>query len=126
MKFARYAFLIAGIYGIFALTPMYFLKDYVGRENPPAITHAEFFYGFVGTALAWQFVFLIISKNPAKYRALMLPAILEKLAWGVPVLILFAQNKISGSLFGAGMIDLFWGALFVVSYLKTGAVETEK
>lgn len=119
MKFAKYTFLIAGIYGIFALVPMYFMKDYVGQQNPPAITHAEFFYGFVGVALAWQFVFLIISRNPAKYRLLMLPAILEKAVWGIPALILFLQNKLSVSMLGAGMIDLLWGALFVAAYLKT-------
>jgi hypothetical protein len=120
MRFAKYTFLIAGIYGLFALVPMYFLKDYVGQENPPAITHGEFFYGFVGVALAWQFVFLIISRDPAKYRLLMLPSILEKLVWGVPVLILYLQTKVSPSMLGAGMIDLFFGTLFAVAYFKTG------
>lgn len=119
MKFAKYTFLIAGIYGIVALVPMYFLKDYVGEQNPPPLTHAEFFYGFVGVALAWQFVFLIISRDPAKYRLLMFPGILEKAAWGVPVLILYLQNKVSVSILGAGMIDLLFGVLFVVAYLKT-------
>ena len=123
MKFAKYTFLIAGIYGLFALLPMYFLKDYVGRENPPAITHAEFYYGFVGVALAWQFVFLIISRNPLKYRPLMLPSILEKVVWIIPVSILFLQNEASLSILGAGMADLVFGVLFVVSYLKTAGQE---
>ena len=119
MKFAKYTFLIAGIYGLFALVPMYSLKDYIGRQNPPPLTHPEFFYGFVGVAVAWQFVFLIISRNPAKYRPLMLPAILEKAAWGIPVLILFLQNNVSVSLFGAAMIDSTLGILFAVAYFKT-------
>ena len=119
MKFAKYTFLIAGIFGIIVLVPMYFLKDYVGQENPPVITHPEFFYGFVGVALAWQFVFLIISQNPLKYRLLMLPSILEKLAWGAPALILFLRNEVSPSLFVAGMIDVLWGILFVAAFLKT-------
>ncbi len=122
MKFAKYTFLIAGIYGLFALVPMYFLKDYVGQENPPTITHPEFFYGFVGVALAWQFVFLIISRDSAKYRLLMLPSILEKLAWGVPVLILYLQNQVSASMLGVGMIDFLWSILFVAAYLKTDRV----
>ncbi len=119
MKFAKYTFLVAGIYGIIVLVPMYFLKDYVGQQNPPPLTHAEFFYGFVGVALAWQFVFLIVSHNPAKNRPLMLPSILEKAAWGIPILILFLQGKVSASIFGAGMIDLIFGALFAISYIKT-------
>lgn len=76
-------------FGIVALVPMYFLKDYVGQDFPPPLTHAEFFYGFTGVVLAWQIVFLIISRDPLKYRSLMLPAILEKAAWGVPVLIFY-------------------------------------
>lgn len=123
MKFAKYTFSIAGIYGIFALMPMYFLKDYVGQQNPPAISHPEFFYGFVGVALAWQFVFLIISRDPLKYRLLMLPSILEKLAWGVPVTILFLQKQVSASLFGAGLIDLCFGILFAIVYFKTNKKE---
>lgn len=119
MRFAKYTFLIAGIYGIVALLPLYFLKDYVGRENPPAITHAEFFYGFVGVTLAWQVVFLIIARDPAKYRSLMLPSILEKLAWGVPAAILYWRGEVSTSLFGAGLIDFVWGVLFIVAFLKT-------
>ena len=122
MKFAKYTFLIAGIYGIIALLPMYFLKDYVGQENPPPLTHPEFFYGFVGAAFAWQFVFLIISQAPAKYRPLMLPAILEKAGWGIPVLILYLQNKVSVSILGAGMIDLMFGVLFTAAFLKTDRV----
>lgn len=118
MKFAKYTFLIAGIYGLIVLPPMYFLKDRVGEDFPPAVTHAEYFYGFVGVALAWQFVFLIISRDPSKYRLLMLPAILEKAAWGVPVATLFLQNKVSVSTFGAGMIDSLLGVLFAVAYFK--------
>ena len=119
MKFAKYTFLVAGIFGLVALLPLYFLKDYVGQENPPPITHSEFFYGFVGVALAWQFVFLVISHDPAKYRLLMLPSILEKAAWGIPVLILYLQNRVSVSILAAGIGDLIWGALFTVAYLKT-------
>ena len=74
-------------------------------------------------ALAWQFVFLIISRDPLKYRALMLPSILEKAAWGVPVTILFLQNEVSVSTFGAGLIDSLLGVLFAVAYFKTAGRE---
>ena len=122
MKFAKYTFLIAGIYGLLALLPQYFLEEKNGRDFPPAITHPEYYYGFVGVALAWQIVFLIISRNPPKYRPLMIPAILEKAAFGIPVLIFFLQNRVSASMFGAGMIDLLLGVLFVAAYLKTARV----
>jgi hypothetical protein len=73
-------------------------------------------------ALAWQIVFLIISRNPAQYRPLMIPAILEKAVFGIPVVIFFFQNRVSASMFGAGMIDLLLGVLFVAAYLKTARV----
>ena len=47
MKFARGVFLIAGIWGVAVLVPFYFRFDAVGREAPPAITHPEFYYGFL-------------------------------------------------------------------------------
>ncbi|CAN5547914.1 hypothetical protein BH18ACI1_BH18ACI1_22610 [soil metagenome] len=124
MKFAKYTFLIAGIYGLLVLLPQYFLEEKNGRDFPPAITHPEYYYGFVGVALAWQIVFLIISRNPARYRPLMIPAVLEKAAFGIPVVILFFQNKVSASIFGAGLIDLLLGVLFVAAYLKTDNIES--
>ena len=58
MIFAKRVFFIAGVYGILALTPMYFLEDRIGRDFPPPIAHPEHFYGFVGVALAWQMLSL--------------------------------------------------------------------
>jgi len=42
----------AGIYGIAVIAPQYFMEAQVGRDYPPAITHPEYFYGFVGVGLA--------------------------------------------------------------------------
>jgi hypothetical protein len=52
MKFARLTFLLAGIWGIVVLGPLYFLENFIGARHPPAITHPEYFYGFVGLGLA--------------------------------------------------------------------------
>lgn len=125
MKFAKYVFMIAGFYGLLVVPPLYFLEEKIGRESPPAITHPEYFYGFAGVTLAWQFVFLIISRDPLKYRALMLPSILEKAAWFVPAVVLFLQNRVSASTLFVGTIDLVLGVLFAVSYFKTGKENSE-
>lgn len=119
MKFAKIVYYVAGIYGILALAPMYFLEDKVGRDSPPAITHPEFYYGFVGIALVFQFVFLIMARDPLKYRALMPVTVLEKLSFGIPTVILFMQNRLAVSLFAAGLIDLTLGLLFVAAFIKT-------
>lgn len=119
MKFARYTFLIAGIYGLIVLAPQYFLEAKTNRDFPPAITHPEYYYGFTGVALAWQIAFLIISRAPSRYRPMMIPAVLEKLSFGAAAIVLFWQNRLPSMLLGAGILDLILGALFVVAFLKT-------
>jgi len=64
MKFAKYKYLIAGIYGILILVPQYFLETKTGIDYPPPITHPEYFYGFIGVAIVFQILFLVISRDP--------------------------------------------------------------
>ena len=64
MKFARYTFAIGGILGILALAPMYLTETQFGIDNPPPLTHPEFYYGFIGIAIAFQLAFLIIATDP--------------------------------------------------------------
>ena len=120
MKFARRVFLIAGIYGLIVLVPQYFLEGRIGRDDPPPITHVEYFYGFIGIAIAWQIVFLIISRDPARFRPIMLAAIVEKAAFGLPAIALFMADRLSGQMLGAGLIDLVLGTLFTIAFLRTG------
>jgi hypothetical protein len=119
MKFARYTFAAAAIYGILALAPQYFLENRIGENDPPAITHPEFFYGFIGVALAFQVVFLIIAKDPVRYRLMMIAAVLEKFSFGIAAAALYLQNRLSGEMMAAGAIDLLLGILFLVSFVKT-------
>jgi hypothetical protein len=120
-KFAQRVFFFAGIYGLLVLGPMYFQESYVGREYPPEITHPEFFYGFVGVAVAWQVLFLFMSRNPARYRPLIIPAILEKATFGIATLILLAQGRVSPIFAAGGSIDLVLGALFAYCYMLLGS-----
>ncbi|MEP7076335.1 MAG: hypothetical protein ABI878_11050 [Acidobacteriota bacterium] len=123
MKFAKYVFLIGGIYGLLALLPLYFMKDQIGVDHPPAITHAEFFYGFVGVAVAFQIVFLIISLDPVKYRLLMLASVVEKFSFAVPCTILFLKGLLAAPLFAASMVDGVLGVLFIASFVMTRRTE---
>ena len=126
MKFARSIFSIAGIYGLLVLSPQYFLEAKTGRDFPPPITHPEYYYGFIGVALAWQVLFLILAKDPARYRAMMIPAVLEKATFGVAAIVLFLLQKVSAVMLGFGIVDLIFGALFVVAYAKTGALQVNE
>ena len=119
MKFARIVFLIAAIWGVLVLTPLYFMFDLIGRQDPPPITHPAFFYGFVGVALVWQIAFFIISRDPLRLRPLMIPAMLEKFVYGSTLLALFMQNRLHASDLVFGGADQVFGILFVVAFLKT-------
>jgi hypothetical protein len=96
MRFARWLFRIAGLYGLAVLLPQYLMEERPGREAPPAITHSEYFYGFLGVGVSWQVTFLLIARDPAWYRPLMIPALLEKATFGIAALILFVLQRASG------------------------------
>jgi hypothetical protein len=119
MGFAKIAFRIAGILGLLVIPPLYFMFDLIGRTDPPPITHPGFFYGFAGLALSWQVAFLFISTDPARYRPLMIPSALEKLTYGVAIVILVLQNRTRPSDLVFASTDLLLGALFVIAYFKT-------
>jgi hypothetical protein len=119
MKFARYVFTAAGTIGILVLVPMYFLIEKTGTDNPPPVTHPEFYYGFVGVALAFQIVFLIIATDPTKYRPLMLASMVEKFIFVIPTFYLYTQGRVAGPILGGAALDLIWGILFIASYLKS-------
>jgi hypothetical protein len=121
LKFAKITFLAAGIWGVLALTPLYFIFDLVGRNDPPPITHPGFYYGFAGVALAWQIAFFIIAKDPVRFRPIMIPSMLEKIGFGGAAVVLYMQSRLSGSDLVLGCIDLFLASLFLVAFLKTPA-----
>jgi hypothetical protein len=124
MKFAKIVFLVACIYGLIVLLPLYFLEERTGRDFPPAITHPEYYYGFIGVGLAWQIVFLILSRDPLRYRAMMIPSIVEKATYAIAVAVLYLQQRVSTFTLGTAIVDSFLGVLFVVAYVKTGGTKT--
>jgi hypothetical protein len=119
MKFAKRLFLVAAIYGIVGLVPQYFLEDKTGRDYPPAITHPEFFYGFTGVALAFQFLFLIIARDPQRYRLAMLPSAMEKIGFGGAAIALYLQGRLGMPMVAFGVVDIVFAALFLAAYRAT-------
>jgi len=117
--FARRVFLIAAVYGFIVLLPQYFLEDKTGRDFPPAITHPEYYYGFLGVAVAWQIVFLAISRDPIRYRPLMWVAVVEKASFGLPAIALYCGGRLNVQMLAAGILDLILGGLFVIAYRRT-------
>jgi hypothetical protein len=119
MKLARYVFLIAGIYGVLVIVPQYFLEAKTGVDYPPAITHPEYYYGFLGVTLVWQFVYLLVSRDPLRYRLLMIFGWLAKFSFGIAAIVLYLQNRIPLILLGFATIDMILGLLFLLAFAKT-------
>ena len=122
MKFAKVIFWIASGWGVLVLTPLYFIFNMIGRQDPPPITHPAFYYGFVGVALAWQFAFFVIGSDPARFRPLMILSALEKFIYGATLVVLFLQGRLHGTDLMLGGVDTLLGVLFLVAFVKTGAV----
>ncbi len=121
MTFAKRVFLVAGIYGLLALLPLYFLEERTGQDFPPPIAHPEYYYGFIGVAVAWQILFLLLARDPLRYRIMMIPAVLEKAGYGIAVVVLFLMERVSSFVLTFGVVDLIFGSLFVVAYVKTAS-----
>lgn len=119
MKFAKVVFGVAGIWGLLVITPLYFLFDLIGRNDPPAITHPGFYYGFAGLGLAWQIAFLFIARDPVRLRPMMIPSMVEKFSFGIAVVVLVTQGRMHASDLLFAATDLMLGVLFVAAYVRT-------
>ena len=119
MKFAKRLFFIAALYGTIGLVPQYFMEAKNGSDYPPSITHPEYYYGFLGVALAWQVLFFLIARDPVRYRLAMLPGALEKIGFGAAGVALYLQGRVAVQVLVFGCVDLVFALLFVTAFLMT-------
>jgi hypothetical protein len=119
VRLAKIVFIAAGVWGIVVLTPLYFLLDVTGRQYAPPTAYPQFFYGFLSVTMAWQIAFLVIGSNPARFRLLMIPGIIEKFGYVATVAVLHGQARISAADAAAAGPDLLLGVLFIVAFAKT-------
>ena len=118
MRVAKAVFTGAGVWGLLILTPLYFTFDLVGRQYPPPITHPDLYYGFIGLAIAWQFGFLVIGRDPVRFRPMMIPAVLEKFIFVASQTALYMQGRVRAGQLAVAGPDLILGILFVVALFK--------
>ena len=108
MKFARIVFSLAGILGLLATLPMYLAEG------------SYRYYGTLGALVAWQIAFFVIAADPKRYRAMMVPAMMEKLLWvGTLVVLYFRGHLTPTEVLGSTIPHGILGTLFVVSFFKT-------
>lgn len=111
-QFPSRMFRWAAVYGVIVLLPLYFA--------PLPAQGGEISLGFIGLALVFQGVFWIIGGDPRKYRALMLPAVAEKLIFAVPVMALVLRGyPIMPVVAMFAGIDMVLGLGFFVAWRRT-------
>lgn len=118
MKFSRWVFRLAGIYGLIVLLPQYFLEQKVGEDFPPPITHPEYFYGFIGVTVVWQLAYLLIAQDPERFRPIMLLGVLAKSSFVAAATVLFIQQRLAGTVLAAAMVDLLLAGLFLAAWWR--------
>nr|BBH85983.1 hypothetical protein KTC_07340 [Thermosporothrix sp. COM3] len=121
MRFVRGVFLAAGIYGLLLCGSLMFAEGLINTMTPPALTHPEYFYGFLSIMAMFQILFLLIAKDPQRYRSLMPLAMTEKWAYMLVLALLFALQRLPASVLIFGLIDALLGVLFLVAFLKLPA-----
>jgi hypothetical protein len=111
MKFAKVVFWIAGGLGIPAAISMYF------QPGP------SYYYASIGPIVAWQFVFFLIASNPARFRQIMLPAVLEKLIWLSTIVYFHLHGQVTAKELTANFaVHGVLGILFATAYVRTPKV----
>jgi hypothetical protein len=118
MKFARYVFLIAGIYGLLVTFPLYFVEANLSANYPPPMNHLENYYSFIGVTVVWQILFLFVARDPRRFRPVMVFCSLEKLSLVPTFLVLVPRGLFPQAWIPLMVIDLIFGVLFFISYLK--------
>jgi hypothetical protein len=126
MKFAKVVFTLAGVWGIVVLTPLFFLVDVSGRQYLPPASYPHFFYGFLSLAMAWQVAFLLIGRNPVKYRVFMIPSLIEKFGFVAIVAVLYGRGRIPAEDAMVAVPDAVLGVLFVAALMKTPRAESPR
>jgi hypothetical protein len=121
MRFAKRVYLIAGIWGVIVIGLNFFNERWIALNDPPAITHPEFFYGFNCVTLAWQVLFLLLSRDPVRYRPLIPATWVEKFAYVIAIAVLYSLGRVSQFVLYFSFTDLLLGVLFVIAYFKTKA-----
>lgn len=116
--FAKWVFRGAGIYGVLLIAPMFLLEPVFNAQGQP-LTHPEHFYGFVGVTLAFQLIFLVMSRNVPRFRPLIPVCIFEKVVFPAAVWPLFLAGRTPAVVAGFATIDLLLAVLFAISWVRT-------
>jgi hypothetical protein len=122
VKFAKSVFLWAGVAGIVALTPAYFLLNFLSARIPPPFTHPVFYYGLIAVVQVWHAAFCWISTDPVRFRPIMLFAVMEKVVFVLVAVALWLDGRAVTALLLVAAADFLLGVLFLAAFFKTAGL----
>ena len=118
MRFAKWVFTLAAIYGLVTIPLTYFAEPaLVARYGP--LGQPLWFYGFLSVVLVFQLVYLQTGRDPVRYRPFMLLCLLAKLSFVVTAAAMYAAHRTVLDQALVTTPDLIWSVLFVIAYLRT-------
>jgi hypothetical protein len=106
---------------VLIVAPLFFSEHRMGQDYPPAITHPEFYYGFAGSVLGFQIMYLLIGFDPVRFRPLMLLGAACKLCFAVAVWILYSQGRAPGLMTALASVDAVMALAYVWAWTQTPA-----
>jgi hypothetical protein len=118
MRFAKWVFTAAGIYGLVTIPLTYFAEGAIAERYGP-LGQPLWFYGFLGVVLVFQLVYLQTGRDPVRYRPFMLLSLAAKLTFVVTAAWLFALHRTVLEQALVTAPDLVWSALFAIAYVRT-------
>jgi hypothetical protein len=118
MRFAKWVFTLAAIYGLITIPLTYFAEPEMARRFG-ALGQPLWFYGFLGVVLVFQLVYLQTGRDPVRYRPFMLLSLLAKLSFVVTAAAMFMVGRTVAEQALVTAPDLIWSVLFAAAYLKT-------
>lgn len=116
MKFAKWVFIIGGVFGLLAIIPLYFNE----KQIAPGLKYPEFYYGFIGINILWQVLYIYISQNLLRFRPIILFAFFVKILGVVSISYLVLIERTATWWYGIISTDLILAILFLAAYRITG------
>ena len=125
MTFARWVFTIGGIWGVLIIGPLFFIESVMADATGKPFSHPDTYYGFLASTFGWQIVYLLIGRDPLRYRPLMLLGALGKFIYAGAAWTLFVQGRIVITVPMLASPDILLAILFEVAWFKSKAPRTQ-
>jgi len=117
--FARRVFFWSAIWGLAVLLPQYFLEAKLGELDPPPTNRPEQYYGFLAVTVAWQWVYLVIARDPVRFRPLMPVGAACKLLFVATLAALCAAGRLPSAAVAGAAPDVVLALLFLAAWRRT-------